>query len=238
MEVTLGIAFLAGLGSFFSPCVFSLMPAYLGYLGASPGTSTDSPESASRFRVFLNGVLFVLGFTTLFVLVSIPISAAGQWLYDFQTWLAKIGGIVVILFGFHLSGLLHISWLEYDLRLRASTTNANPLVRSFLMGLFFSAGWAPCVGPVLGFILTLALAEGSISQGIFLLLSYSAGMAVPFLLMAAGFEAFLIFFRSRRHWMVTIQKISGYLMIGVGVLLFFGLFEKLAGFGNLLGINY
>jgi len=232
MQVSIGLAFLAGLGSFFSPCVFSLMPAYLGYLGGSIDNQDD--PSKSKWKVFLNGLLFVLGFTLFFVLISIPFSAAGRFLYDFQQWLAKIGGLVVLLFGLHLSGLLHIEWFEYDFRLRRSGFHSNRMVNSFLMGIFFSAGWSPCVGPVLGFILTLAFTEGSLMYGVSLLLSYSMGMAIPFLIMALGLNSLQRFFQSQGKWLITIQKISGYVMIVVGILLFFGLFERLAGFGNLL----
>jgi cytochrome c-type biogenesis protein len=234
MQVSLWIAFLAGMGSFFSPCVFSLMPAYLGYLGGTTIRGTQIQGNTSRWQVFVNGTFFVLGFTCFFVLISIPFSVAGQFLYDFQTWLAKIGGIIVILFGLHLAGLLHISWFDYDLRLRRSTVNSNQKINSFLMGLFFSAGWAPCVGPVLGFILTLAFAQGSLFYGVGLLVGYSLGMAVPFLLMALGANGFIRYFQKHGKALQIIQNVSGYLMIMVGVLLFFGIFEKLAGLGNLL----
>jgi len=182
-HVTLGLAFLAGLASFLSPCVFSLVPAYVGYLGgrAAGGETTDG----NRFITFTHGLAFVLGFSLVFITLGVATSAFGRLLFDLRFWLAKIGGIVVIIFGLHMTGIFRIPFLEYDTRVQQLPDRKLGYLSSALMGVFFSAGWAPCVGPVLGAILTLALNGGSVSTGVSLLSAYSAGLAIPFLIAAS-----------------------------------------------------
>src|ERR1041384_4587591 len=183
-RITLGLAFLAGLASFLSPCVFSLVPAYIGYLGgrAARGETTAS----NRFVTFTHGLAFVLGFSAVFITLGVASSAFGRLLFDLRFILSKVGGIVVIIFGLHMIGVFRIPLLEYDTRVQKMPDRKWGYLSSALMGVFFSAGWAPCVGPVLGAILTLALNGGSISTGISLLSAYSAGLAIPFLLAALG----------------------------------------------------
>ena len=183
-QITLGLAFLAGLASFLSPCVFSLVPAYVGYLG---GRAAGGESGASgRLVTLTHGLAFVLGFSIVFVLLGVAASAAGGLLYDLRGYLAKIGGVVVILFGLHMIGIFRIPFLEYDARVHTAPDRRWGYLSSALLGVFFSAGWSPCVGPVLGTILTLAINGGSVSQGARLLSAYSAGLAVPFLAAAWG----------------------------------------------------
>ena len=180
-SISLGLAFLAGLASFLSPCVFSLVPAYIGYLG---GRSAGS-GSQSRWTTFSHGLAFVIGFSVVFILLGVTTSALGNLLYNARDWIAKIGGIVVIVFGLHMTGVIRIPFLEYDTRKQELPDPKLGYLSSALMGVFFSAGWSPCVGPVLGAILTLSFTGGSILQGVSLLSSYSAGLAIPFLIAAA-----------------------------------------------------
>ncbi|MBE0670542.1 MAG: cytochrome c biogenesis protein CcdA [Anaerolineales bacterium] len=141
-QISVWLAFLAGLASFLSPCVFSLVPAYVGYLGGRAAGSGDQPN---RWLTFSHGVAFVLGFSTVFVLLGVAASFAGGLLYDLRFWLAKIGGVVVIIFGLHMIGVFHIPFLAYDTRVQEAPDPKMGYLSSALMGVFFSAGWSPCV---------------------------------------------------------------------------------------------
>lgn len=229
-NVGIGLAFLAGLASFLSPCVFSLVPAYIGYLG---GRSVASSEQVAKNRwlTFSHGLAFVFGFSVVFILLGIATSALGGLLYDIRTWLARIGGVVVIIFGLHLAHILRIPFLEFDLRPQTKPNRGQGYMSSILMGVFFSAGWSPCVGPVLGAILTLSFSGGSISQGASLLTAYSAGLAIPFLIAAFGIGWVTTILRRYGKAMHYIEIAMGIILIIVGAMLFLGIFEYLARFG-------
>ena len=227
----MGLAFLAGLASFLSPCVFSLVPAYIGYLGGRSLTISDQAQKDNRWSTLSHGFAFVLGFSLVFIGLGLTASLIGNLLFSVRDWLAKIGGVVVILFGLHMTGLVRISFLDYDLRPRTRVDEQRSYLSSFLLGIFFSAGWSPCVGPVLGAILTLALNNGSIREGAQLLTAYSAGLAIPFLITAFGIGWMARGIRKYTHQLLIVQKVMGGLLIVVGVLLFFGIFEQIARFG-------
>ncbi len=229
-NIGLGLAFLAGLASFLSPCVFSLVPAYVGYLGGRSVASSQN-ESSNRWVTFSHGLAFVLGFSVVFILLGIATSALGGLLYDLRTWLAKIGGVVVVIFGLHMTHIIRIPFLDYDLRPQSQPDRQRGYISSGLMGVFFSAGWSPCVGPVLGAILTLSLSGGSISQGAWLLAAYSAGLAIPFLIAALGVGWVTTILRRYGKVMRITEIVMGALLIIVGVMLFLGIFEQLARFG-------
>lgn len=229
-NITIGLAFLAGLASFLSPCVFSLVPAYVGYLGGRTMASAQS-QTPSRWVTFSHGLAFVLGFSVVFVVLGVAASAVGGLLYDLRFWIAKIGGIVVIVFGLHMIGILRIPWLEYDLRPQSTPDRNRGYVASALMGVFFSAGWSPCVGPVLGAILTFALNGGSISHGASLLSAYSAGLAIPFLLAALGIGWVTTILRRYGKVMRYVEIGMGVLLVIVGGMLLFGTFQLLSRYG-------
>ncbi len=232
-NVSVGLAFLAGLASFLSPCVFSLVPAYVGYLGGrAAGGET------SRWQTFTHGLAFVLGFSLVFIVMGLAASAAGYLLYDLRLWLMRIGGIVVIVFGLHMSGIFRIPFLEYDLRVHAMPDRKWGYLSSALMGVFFSAGWSPCVGPVLGAILTLAMNGGDLVLGAKLLSSYSAGLAVPFLIAALGIG--WVTTTLRRYGKVTryVEIAMGGVMVILGVLLFSGMFQLIAQRGQFFWIDF
>jgi len=147
LNVSLGLAFLAGLASFFSPCVFSLVPAYVGYLSGRSLSQSGDDQSAIRLRTFLHGLAFVLGFSFVFISLGIAFSALSQFFYQTRDILAKVGGVVIILFGLHMTGLIRIPFLDFDMRHQSKIGKGTGLVSSSLMGIFFSAGWSPCVGP-------------------------------------------------------------------------------------------
>lgn len=224
-QISVGLALLAGLASFLSPCVFSLVPAYVGYLG---GRAAGGDAHSNRWATFRHGLAFVLGFSLVFVLLGVLASLAGGLLYDIRTWLAKIGGIVVIIFGLHMIGVLHIPFLAYDTRVSQAPDPKFGYLSSALMGVFFSAGWSPCVGPVLGAILTLAFNGGSISQGALLLSAYSIGLGIPFLLAALGIGWVTAILKKYSKVMRYVEIAMGILLVIVGVLLFTGVYELIA----------
>lgn len=230
-NVGLGLAFLAGMASFLSPCVFSLVPAYVGYLGGRTIASGQADAKANRWTAFSHGLAFVLGFSIVFITLGVAASAIGGLLYDTRGWLAKIGGIVVVIFGLHLTGIIRIPFLEYDLRPQTTPDRNRGYVASAMMGVFFSAGWSPCVGPVLGAILTLAINGGSISQGVSLLTAYSLGLAIPFLVAALGIGWVTTILRRYGRVMRYVEIGMGIVLIIVGAMLFLGTFEQLARFG-------
>lgn len=235
-QITLGLAFLAGLASFLSPCVFSLVPAYVGYLGgrAAGGENTTS----GRWLTFSHGIAFVLGFSLVFVVLGVAAAAAGAFLYDLRDWLAKIGGIVVIIFGLHMIGVFRIPFLEYDTRVSTAPDRKWGYLSSALMGVFFSAGWSPCVGPVLGTILTLAINGGSISLGASLLSAYSAGLAIPFLVAALGIGWVSTILRRYGKTMRIIEVAMGVLLVIVGIMLFSGVFALIAQRAQFFWIDF
>ena len=225
-QVTIGLAFLAGLASFLSPCVFSLVPAYVGYLGgrAAGGEATES----NRFITFTHGLAFVLGFSIVFITLGVATSAFGRLLFDLRFILAKVGGIVVIIFGLHMIGIFRIPFLEYDTRVQQAPDRRWGYLSSALMGVFFSAGWGPCVGPVLGAILTLALNGGSVSTGVSLLSAYSAGLAIPFLFAALGVGWVSITLRKYGKVIHYIEIAMGVVLVILGMMLFSGIFARIA----------
>jgi cytochrome c-type biogenesis protein len=232
MTVTIGLAFLAGLASFLSPCVFSLVPAYISYLsGRSLASIRLDPSKSNKWETFSHGVAFVLGFSVVFILLGVAFSAIGSVLYDLRFWLAKLGGLVVILFGLHLTGIFRLQFLEYDIRPQSSTEKSRSYLSSALMGVFFSAGWSPCVGPVLSTILTLAINGGSITEGVKLLSAYSAGLAIPFLFAALGIGWVTTIIQKYGKVMHYVEIIMGVILIIVGGMLFFGVLERLNQFG-------
>lgn len=228
-NVSLGLAFLAGLASFLSPCVFSLVPAYIGYLGgrAAGGDNT----TGNRWATFSHGLAFVLGFSVVFIFLGVAASAFGGLLFDMRTWLAKIGGIIVVIFGLHMIGVFRIPFLEYDLRVHSQVDARWGYISSALMGVFFSAGWSPCVGPVLGAILTLAMNGGSVYLGVKLLSAYSAGLAIPFLIAALGIGWVSVILRRYGKVMRYVEIAMGILLVIVGAMLFLGTFELLSRYG-------
>jgi len=229
-NVTMGLAFLAGLASFLSPCVFTLVPAYVGYLG---GRAAGMDSSASdRFITFTHGLAFVLGFSVVFILFGVAASAIGGFLVNAQDTITRVGGILVIIFGLHMTGVLRVPVLDYDTRVQQAPDRKFGYLSSALMGIFFSAGWSPCVGPVLGAILTFALNGGSVSTGITLLSAYSAGLAIPFLLAALGIGWITVILKKYSQVMHYVEVVMGVVLVVVGYLLNSGTFALLAQQGQ------
>jgi len=229
-NLTIGLAALAGLASFLSPCVLALVPAYIGYLGGRSVTPSGQVVE-NRWVTFTHGVAFVLGFSLVFIILGAAASVIGSLLYDLRGWLARIGGAVVILFGLHTMGVISIPFLDYDTRRQMSPNPSLGYLSSAMMGVFFSAGWAPCVGPVLGAVLTLALNSAKLNQGVVLLAAYSAGMAVPFLMAALGIGRVAELMRRHGKLVHYLSLATGALLVVIGILLFTGTLQQLARFG-------
>lgn len=229
-NVTVGLAFLAGLASFLSPCVLALVPAYVGYLGGM-SASTVPQIGDNRWATFTHGIAFVIGFSLVFIMLGAAASAVGAIFYDLRTLLSQIGGIVVIIFGLHTMGVITIPFLDYDTRKQAQPNPNLGYISSGLMGVFFSAGWAPCVGPVLGAVLTLALNTARLQQGVILLTAYSVGLAIPFLLAALGIGKVTQLMRRYSKAIHYLSIGTGIVLVIVGVMLLTGTLERLAQFG-------
>jgi cytochrome c-type biogenesis protein len=231
-----GLAFLAGLASFLSPCVFALVPAYVGYLGGRTAAGQSEKGESSTRSALSHGLAFVLGFSLIFVSLGLLSSVLGALLANIQRTLALVGGGIAIIFGLHLTGLIHISFLDYDLRPQTRVQRDRSYLSSAMMGVFFSAGWTPCLGPVLGLILTLAANGGDPLQGALLLSTYSAGLAIPFLLAATqiGWVTYLL----RRHPRLgtRIQQGMGVVLVIVGLLLLSGRLSTISNLGAFFDI--
>lgn len=218
------VAFAAGLLSFLSPCVLPLVPSYVGFL-----TGMTLPELSGRRRVALvHAFLFVAGFSLVFVLLGASATALGSALKYYQVWIARVGGVLVILFGLMCLGAIKLGLLGQERRLQLQHKPVGYL-GSALVGVAFGAGWTPCIGPVLGAILSLAATTDSVARGMLLLGVYSVGLAVPFLLAAVAVDSFLEWFQRFRRFLPWVMRVSGVLLILVGLLMVSGQFTRLAG---------
>ena len=218
------VAFAAGLLSFLSPCVLPLVPSYVGFL-----TGMTLTEMSGRRRIaVVHALLFVAGFSLVFILLGASATALGSALRYYQTWIARVGGVLVILFGLLCLGMVKVGFLQQERRLQLQNKPVGYL-GSALVGIAFGAGWTPCIGPVLGAILSLAATTESVNRGMLLLGVYSAGLAVPFLLAAVAVESFLDWFQRFRRFLPWVMRVSGVLLIFVGVLMATGQFTRLAG---------
>ncbi|MBN2888587.1 MAG: cytochrome c biogenesis protein CcdA [Deltaproteobacteria bacterium] len=235
-EITYWIAFSAGLLSFFSPCVMPLIPSFITYItGISFGElKQDHPGSKMRWQVTSHSLAFVLGFSCVFISLG---AIAGLASFSVRTvmeegliWVQRGGGLLVFLFGIHMTGLFHFGVLLGDKRVTIRNKPSG-YIGSFLVGVAFAAGWTPCIGPILGAILALAAGTSSDTlHGVTLLSAYSAGLGIPFLLAGLLFHAFLNFFNRFKKYIRIFEIITGAMMIVVGILLFFNLFSALSSY--------
>ena len=229
-NTTIWLALVAGIFSFLSPCVLALVPAYIGYLGGR--AAGGEVHGGQRLTIFFHGAFFVLGFSVVFILFNVISFGVGRLLYDFQTWLGRIGGLVIIIFGLHMLGVFRIPFLEYDTRVQQMPDPRWGFLSSSLMGIFFAAGWSPCIGPVLGSIMTLAATNSSLPYAVGLGVAYSVGLGIPFLLAALGITWVTIILRKYGRIMRWTEILMGGLLIVVGILMVFGLSNLFASFFN------
>ena len=226
-SVSLAVAFLAGLLSFLSPCVLPLVPSYLGFV---TGMSLDEMTSApSRKAVLVPALMFTAGFSLVFLVMGASATLLGQLLLRYQDWIARIGGILIIIFGLHLLGILRINTF---LRERRAQMHNRPVgyLGAGLAGIVFGAGWTPCIGPVLGALLTYASARAQLGQGMILLLAYSVGLAIPFIAAALATGSFLAASKKFRRMIPLVEKTSGVILLIAGILLVSGSFSALSAY--------
>ena len=221
-QVSLFAAFTAGLLSFISPCVLPLVPSYLSYITGLSVENLAKVEERERFKsaIMVNAILFIAGFSTVFIAFGASASLIGQVLYEYQDIIRKIGGILIIIFGLYLLGILKLNILMTERRLVHFESRPVGYLGSFLIGTAFAAGWTPCVGPVLGTILAYASTTESMSGGVMLLSAYSIGLGLPFFLTAFGMDTFLSYFKSLRSYLGGVSFVSGGLLILVGIMIF------------------
>src|SRR3974377_2274981 len=226
-------AFVAGLLSFLSPCVLPLVP---GYVSLISGASAEDLQSDSRRllgRGMLHSITFILGFSVVFIALGAVATGVGQLVNEYHNILAKVAGIIVIVFGLHLTGLLKIKALYMDKRMH-DVKGGSSAWGSFAVGFAFAFGWTPCIGPILATILVLAGAQETVFKGVLLLAVYSMGLAVPFLLTSLGVDRFLGCYTKFRRHLHTVEVISGVLLIAIGSLIFMNNLKLLSGYLSFL----
>ncbi|MGH9314196.1 MAG: cytochrome c biogenesis CcdA family protein [Vicinamibacterales bacterium] len=229
-QVTLLTAFVAGFLSFVSPCVLPLIPGYLSFVS---GLSLDemragaAGDAAARRQVLLASCAFVLGFSLVFIALGASASAIGDFLMSRLPLLGKIAGVFIIIFGLHTMGLFRLRFLETEKRIQTSRKPAG-LAGAFVVGIAFAFGWTPCIGPILGGILTIAGSRDSIGDGVRLLAIYSLGLGIPFLLTAVAVDRFFAVTASIRRYYHAIEVASGALLVAIGVLIFTNQFTIIA----------
>jgi cytochrome c-type biogenesis protein len=212
------VAFSAGLFSFLSPCVLPLFPSYLSFVtGMSVDRLTSEVSVSERSRILLHSLAFIAGFTAVFVSLGASFSAAGQFFLEYRDWIRIAGGLLIIFFGLYIAGVLQWGPLGRTRQLQIRSKPAG-FIGSFAVGLTFAIGWTPCVGPILGDILTLASSERTVGHGVGLLFAYSAGLGLPFLVFSLGLGFFLRFFKRYRPFIPVVERAAGVLLIVVGVL--------------------
>jgi cytochrome c-type biogenesis protein len=233
-DLTYWIAFSAGILSFFSPCVLPLIPSYLTYVtGLSFGQLQEShPGAKVRLAVMLHSLVFIVGFSTVFIglgaLAGIASSTFQTYLREGLIWVQRVGGILVFLFGVHMSGLFHFGILLGEKRVQLREKPSG-FFGTYLVGLAFAAGWTPCIGPILGGILAMVAGTSSnYAKGILMLAIYSAGLGIPFLVSGLLFHGFLSFFNRFRKHIRIMEIITGMMLMAVGAMLFFNVFGKLS----------
>ena len=211
-------AFLAGIVSFLSPCVLPLVPGYISLISGTGAAAIENREQQRVLgKVMFNSLMFVLGFSIVFVSLGAAATGVGQFMAEYRREFTYLAGIVIIVFGLHLTGLLKIKWLYADKRMH-SVQGGSSAFGAFAVGFAFAFGWTLCIGPILSAILFAAASEGTVARGVLLLGLYSAGLAVPFLLTSLGIDRFLVFYTKFRRHLHTVEVVSGVLLITIGVL--------------------
>jgi cytochrome c-type biogenesis protein len=230
-EVTYIGAFIAGLLSFLSPCVFPLIPSYFMYItGISYADMiAEHPSHIIRQKSIFHSLCFICGFTVVFVLLGASATYIGTFLHEHSTIIRKVGGVVLVLLGIHVTGLLHLKFLLGEKRVSIKHKPAG-YAGSFLVGIAFAAGWTPCIGPILAAILAVAATEESVYQGILLLFIYSLGLGVPFFLSALAMHRFQAVFNRFRKYIRAFEVTTVILLLVVGVLIYTNWLSRLSGY--------
>jgi cytochrome c-type biogenesis protein len=222
-NITILAAFLGGLGVFLFPCVLPMLPIFSAPLA---GTAV---ETGRRWRIYLNAGCFLLGFTLVFVIMGATASLAGQWFLEYQPEIQKVGAVLIIIMGLSLSGILRLNLLAREYRPFLARTFQGPF-GSFLLGVSFTIGWTPCIGPILASILLYAGGNATVASGVVLLLAYAMGFSIPFFFLAVLLRQYLSRIRSIYHWLPQLQRVSGYILIVIGIFLWMNWLQKGLGF--------
>lgn len=229
-DVSLAAAFIAGIFSFTSPCCLPLVPIFLARLA---GVSLGERGARVRGVVLANALAYTLGFSLVFVLLGVAFGAAGAFVSTAtfvagnRLWLVRIGGALLVLLGLHQLGIVRIPWLDRGRRLDIAPSRFGTVGSSFVIGVSFGAGWSPCVGPILGIILTMAVSQGDISRATLLLATYSAGLSIPFLGAAVALGSAPTLIRRLNRRMQAVATVGGAMMLGAGAIMLLGIYEQL-----------
>ncbi|QAT39570.1 cytochrome c biogenesis protein CcdA [Clostridium sp. JN-9] len=227
-NISLILAFSAGLLSFLSPCVLPLFPAYIGYITGT--TIGDTHNSKNKFNALYKSFAFVIGFSIIFILLGATATFLGSLVTKHMDILRKIGGIIIILFGLHTTGIFKIKFLYYEKKFIHFQSFSN--LNSLFMGMAFATGWTPCIGPILASILIYASNMNTVPKGILLLIMYSLGLAVPFILTALAVEKLTLYFKKISKYLPVFSIVSGILMIAMGILIFTNKLSILSNYFN------
>ena len=233
-NLSIPVAFVAGIVSFLSPCVLPLVPGYISMLsGVSLEELRNEAGEGLTALILRNSVAFVVGFSVVFVALGASATEVGKFLASEKVTFNIVAGLIIIVFGLHLTGLVKIPFLYREARMNAVVPKRG-LVGSFILGFAFAFGWTPCIGPILAGILALAAIRHTVLQGMFLLAVYSAGLAIPFLLTGFGVGKFIKFYGRFRKHMQVVEVASGVLLIGIGTLMALNKFTVLSGYLSFL----
>lgn len=229
-DVSFLAAFIAGILSISSPCVLPLVPIYLAHMA---GVGATESEQVSRTQLLRNALAYCAGFSVVFIAMGVALGAAGSAataldvVPENRVWLVRVGGIFLIMLGLYQTGLIRIPWLDRDRRLALQPGSPGSVSSSFIIGIGFGAGWSPCIGPILGAILTMAAGQGSIERATLLLTTYTLGLAVPFLIVALAMGSSRNVIRRLNRHLPTITLVSGAVMLGVGVIMVLGIYQSM-----------
>jgi len=229
-EVSLMAAFVAGLFSFVSPCVLPLVPGYISFISGVSLEDMEKNKKQNMNTIIISSLFFIMGFSLIFILLGATATFIGSFLLEKAFILKKIGGIIIIIFGIHMSGLYRIKFLDYEKRVYTKTKPVNIILGPFLMGLAFAFGWTPCIGPILAGILVYAGTQETVYQGILLLTVYSAGLGIPFLLTAVAITKFYSFSNKIKKHFKTIEIAGGALLMLIGGLMLTDSFQKIVSY--------
>jgi len=238
MNISFFVALSAGLLSFLSPCVLPLIPSYISYITGLSFHELTEGEDKNKVRkiTIKHSLIFIVGFSTIFILMGASASFIGKFLIDYRNIIQKVGGGLIFFFGLYIMGVLKLGFLSREVRVHLRKKPAT-LWGSYLVGNSFAIGWTPCVGPILGSILLYAGTTGSVSMGIGLLTAYSLGLGLPLFITSLGVSSFLLYFKRINKYMRLIQILSGLFLMVVGIMIFTGYFSVLSSYLQSWGMN-
>ncbi|MBN2289970.1 MAG: cytochrome c biogenesis protein CcdA [Candidatus Glassbacteria bacterium] len=226
------VSFGAGIFSFISPCVLPLIPAYISFISGLTVDELEQQDTGKRkrlTRVFISTLIFVLGFSTVFVMMGASATFVSRLIFANRIWIGRVAGALIMVLGLHMTGIIRLGFLQYEKRIHVRE-NALGLLGVYLIGAAFAFGWTPCIGPILAAILGLAAQQDTVSSGVVLLGSYSLGLGLPFLATGLAINGFMGVYRRLRRHMRAIEIFCGVFLIAVGVLIFFDMFTILSGY--------